>query len=351
MAGGGERTEKATGKRREQARGKGQVARSQEVTSTLLLLVGSAVLVAGSGHLAEVLGRNAGYLFRQAHVLAPSDSSALGELAAANLEVMLAALAPLLGAVLIAGVGGNVLQIGFRVTPEALTFKADKLNPVTGMKKFFQPNAFFELAKNLLKISAIGLLAWAVISRLVPSLTATPLLPLPEVVATGKSGFIKLYGVLLLFMAVLGVVDWFWQRHRHEKNIRMTKYEVRKELKDIEGDPQIKARIRGLQFEMARKRMLTDVPAADVVVTNPTHFAVALKYEPGQNAPVVIAKGQDHLAQTIKRIARDARVPVLENKPLARSLHSQVEVGETVPESLFQAVAEVLAYVYRLKKS
>ena len=109
----------------------------------------------------------------------------------------------------------------------------------------------------------------------------------PEVVATGKSGFIKLYGVLLLFMAILGVADWFWQRHRHEKNIRMTKYEVRKEMKDIEGDPQIKARVRGLQFEMARKRMLTDVPVADVVVTNPTHFAVALKYEPGQNAPVV----------------------------------------------------------------
>jgi flagellar biosynthetic protein FlhB len=264
---------------------------------------------------------------------------------------MLAALAPLLGAVLLAGVGGNVLQVGFRVTPKALAFRGEKLNPVTGMKKFFEPNAFFELVKNLLKIGVIGLLAWLVIARLVPGLVAAPLLPLPEVVAAGKAGFVRLMGALLLFLALLGVADWFWQRHRHEKNLRMTKYEVKKELKDVEGDPQIKARVRGLQFELARKRMLSDVPRADVVVTNPTHFAVALRYESGSSAPVVVAKGQDHLAQTIKRVAREARVPVIENKPLARSLHGQVEVGDSVPESLFQAVAEVLAYVYRLKKA
>jgi len=350
-AGAGERTEKATSKRKDQARGRGQVARSAEVTSALLLMAGMAVLVVGSGHLAEVLGRNARYLFSQAHVLGPANRIGVQELLASNLEVVIAAIAPLLAAVLVAGVGGNVLQVGFRVTPKALAFQTSKLNPITGMKKFFQPNAFFELGKNLFKISIIGLLAWMVISSLMGRLNATPLLPLHAVVAMGKASFVTLMSVLVFFMAVLGVADWFWQRHRHEKNIRMTKYEVKKEMKDVEGDPQIKARVRGLQYEMARKRMLADVPTADVVVTNPTHFAVALKYTQGNAAPVVVAKGQDHVAGVIRRVARESRVPVIENKPLARSLHREVDVGEAVPEGLFQAVAEVLAYVYRLKKS
>jgi flagellar biosynthetic protein FlhB len=350
-AGAGERTEQATSKRKEQARGRGQVARSAEVTSALLLIVGMSVLIGGSGHLAEVLGRNARFLFSQAHVLGPANRIGVEALLKANIEVILAALAPLLAAVLIAGVGGNVIQVGFRVTPKALEFKTSKLNPFTGMKKFFQPNAFFELIKNVFKIAVIGLLAWMVISSLMGRLNATPLLPLPAVVAEGKAGFVQLMAVLLFFMVILGAADWFWQQHRHEKNIRMTKYEVKKEMKDVEGDPQIKARVRGLQFEMARKRMLADVPTADVVVTNPTHFAVALKYQPGSPAPVVVAKGQDHVAQVIKRVAKEFRVPVIENKPLARSLHREVDVGDVVPEGLFQAVAEVLAYVYRLKKA
>jgi flagellar biosynthetic protein FlhB len=156
---------------------------------------------------------------------------------------------------------------------------------------------------------------------------------------------------LLLFMVVLGVIDWFWQKNRYEENLKMTRQEVKKENKDLEGDPQIKARVRALQFEMVRKRMLADVPTADVVVTNPTHFAVALKYTPGAAAPKVVAKGQDHVAQIIKKVARQARVPIIENRLLARSLHKQVEVGAGIPESLYQAVAEVLAYVYRLKRA
>ncbi len=353
MAGdsGAEKTERASGKRRDDARKKGQVAKSQEVSGAILLIVGMALLVGSSGHFARVLGRNTSYLLSQAHVLNIYNQFGVRELLSNNLEVLVMTLAPLFLGVLIAGIGSNVMQFGFQVNPGAMSFKTEKLNPVSGMKKFFKKQAFFELFKNLFKITIIALLATAVIRSMSQDLYSLSLLSLPGIISLGKVGFVKLMAVLLFFTAVLAVVDWFWQKHSYEESLKMTKQEVREESKDIEGDPQIKARIRGMQYEMGRKRMLADVPTADVVVTNPTHFAVALKYLPGSAAPMVVAKGQENVAQTIKKIARKARVPIIENKPLARSLFRQVEIGKAVPESLYQAVAEVLAYVYRLKKS
>jgi flagellar biosynthetic protein FlhB len=348
---GGERTEKATGRRREQARNKGQVAKSQEVSGAALLLVGMSVLVLSGGHFVRVLGRNTSYLLSESHILGPTNTWGVRELLSANLEVLAAALGPLLGAILIAGFAGNVIQVGFHASAEALAFKTEKLNPIEGMKKFFRKTMAFELLKNCLKIALIGLLAWWTIKGLMGQLVGTAVLPLPEVLAVGKSGFVTLMARLLAFMLILAVVDWAWQKYQHEENLKMSKYEVKQEHKEMEGDPQIKARIRGLQFEMARKRMLADIPKADVVITNPTHFAVALRYVPGAAAPIVVAKGADHLAAVIRRIARENRVPIIENKPVARALYRQVEVGKMIPESLFQAVAEVLAYVYRLKKA
>jgi flagellar biosynthetic protein FlhB len=349
--GGAERTEQATPKRREQARDRGQVARSNEVTSAVLLFAGITVLVAGSGHFSRVLGRNTTYLLSQAHTLMVSDRTAVGELVRGNVDILLTALAPLLLVVLIAGVAANVAQVGFHASTKSIAFRAEKLNPFTGMKRFVQKTTYFEMVKHFVKISIIGVLAWFTIGGLLDHILPIALLPLTEIVSVGRSDFVNLMVKLLLFMTLLAVIDWFWQRNRHEENLKMTRQEVKKENKDIEGDPQIKARVRGLQFEMARKRMLADVPVADVVVTNPTHFAVALKYVPGSSAPKVVAKGQDHVAQMIKKLARQARVPVIENKPLARALHKEVEIGGGIPESLYQAVAEVLAYVYRLKKS
>lgn len=348
---GAERTERATPKRREQARDRGQVARSTEVTSAILLMVGITVLVAGSGHFSKVLGRNTSYLLSQAHTLMPGNQFAIRELVAGNIEVLLTALAPLLLAVLVAAFGANVAQVGFHASTKAISFRAEKLNPITGMKRFVQKTTYFDMGKHFLKILVIGLLAWVTIRGMVGHLISSAMLPLQEIVSVGRADFVNLMVKLILFMGLLAVIDWFWQRNRHEENLKMTRQEVKKENKDIEGDPQIKARIRGLQYEMARKRMLADVPTADVVVTNPTHYAVALKYLPGAAAPRVVAKGKDHVAQMIKKLARSSRVPVIENKPLARALHKDVEVGGGIPESLFQAVAEVLAYVYRLKKA
>jgi len=347
----GERTEKATGKRRSEAREKGTVPKSTEVSSAAMLIVGIVLLVTTSGHFARVLGRNTTYLLSQAHLLRPTNMYGVRELMSSNMEILAAAVAPVVLGILVAAFYSNVLQFGFQFTSKAMQLQTDRLNPVSGMKKFFQPQAAFDAVKNLVKIGLISLLAYGTVKGLSDKLGAAALLPLPAVVAFGKAAFVKLMSKLLFFCVVLGVVDWVWQKYRYEENLKMSKYDVKQENKDYEGDPQIKARVRGLQYEMHRQRMIAAVPTADVVVTNPTHFAVALKYQPGAAAPVVVAKGQDHLAQIIKKIAREARVPVIENKPLARALYAQVDVGKIIPESLYQAVAEVLAYVYRLKKS
>jgi flagellar biosynthesis protein FlhB len=348
---GGEKTESATGKRREDARKKGQVAKSQEVSGAAILLVGMTVLIASGSHFIRVLGGNTRYLLSQAHILKPENQFGVRELLNANLENIVMALTPVLLAVLIAAFGSNVMQVGFQASAEAISFKADKLNPITGMKKFFRKTAFFDLLKNVFKIGIIALLGWAVIQGMAGQLAATSLIPVPDIVTVGKTSFAKLMAVLISFTLLIALIDWFWQKYQYEENLKMSKHEVKQEHKDIDGDPQLKARIRGLQFEMARKRMLADVPTADVVITNPTHFAIALKYIQGQPAPIVVAKGQDNIAQTIKEIARKARVPVLENKPLARALYKEVQIGKMIPESFYQVVAEVLAYVYRLKKA
>lgn len=347
----GERTETATGKRRQDARDKGTVARSAEVSSAVVLVAGMTLLVASSGFMARRLCESAGYMLGQAHILAPVNVYAAQELLSGSFWRVAAAMAPLLLGVLVASLWGNIAQFGFHFSSQALQIQLDRLNPVSGMQKFFKVTAAFEVAKNLVKIGLVSLLAWTTISGLMDSLVGTALLSLPGIVATGKAAFVKLVIKLLFFCAMLALIDWVWQKRRYEENLKMSKYEVKQEHKDYEGDPQIKARIRGMQYEAFRKRMIAAVPTADVVVTNPTHFAVALKYEAGSAAPKVVAKGQDHLAGIIRKLARESRVPVLENKPLARALYAQVEVGQYVPESLFQAVAEVLAYVYRLKRA
>jgi flagellar biosynthetic protein FlhB len=347
----GERTEKATGKRRDEARDKGTVAKSAEVSSAVVLIAGMTLLVASSGMMTRHLCESTGYMLGQAHILGPINVYAARELLSGSFWPIAVAMAPLLVGVVAASVWGNVAQFGFHISPRAMELQLDRLNPVSGMKKFFKATALFEVVKNVVKIGLVTLLAWTTINGMMESIVGTALLSLPAIVATGKVAFIKLVAKLLLFCAALALADWFWQKHQYEENLKMSKYEVKQEAKDYEGDPQIKARLRGLQYEMFRKRMMADVPTADVVITNPTHFAVALKYEAGSPAPKVVAKGQDNLAGIIRKLARDSRVPVLENKPLARALFAQVEVGQYVPESLFQAVAEVLAYVYRLKRS
>ena len=347
----GERTEKATPKRREKALEKGQVALSQEVNSAMVLLAGFSLLFLAARHMRHVLIDNARYLFSESHIFLLDDPYALVEMAAANMGVIAAALAPLMLGILVFGLLGNVLQVGWKVNLSAMAFRLENINPINGLKNLVGKRAAFDLLKNILKIALIVGLAWWTVRGLGEDMPGAAELSVEGLIALGIKSVAILSYRLLAFLALLAIVDWTFQKWQHEERLKMTRQELKEEHKDTEGDPQIKARIRAIQIEAMRKRMLADVPKADVVVTNPTHFAVALRYAPGDVAPRVVAKGADLLAATIKKIAREHRVPVIENKPLARALHKVVEVGAFIPDDLYQAVAEVLAYVYRLKRS
>ena len=353
MAGdsGGEKTEQATGKRREKALEEGQVAMSQEVNSAIVLLLAFSLLFVVYGFMARVLGENARYLFGQAHIFKIDDPFALVEIAKANFGIIIKALSPIMFTVLVAGFAANVLQVGWNVNVSAMAFRWSKLNPISGLKQLVGKKAAFEMVKNIFKIAIITSMGWVTVNGLLGEIIGTSLLSLGEATAVGRLTMMKLVYRMLALISVLAVADWAFQKWKHEEDLKMTKQEVKEEAKDLEGDPQIKARIRSMQMENLRRRMMGEVPTADVVVTNPTHFAVALKYVPGDPAPKVVAKGADHVARTIKEIARENRVPVIENKPLARALHKVVEIGAFIPDELYKAVAEVLAYVYRLRKS
>ncbi len=347
----GEKTEAATGKRREKALEEGQVAVSQEVNSLIVLLLAFSLLFVVGGFMSRLLGENSRYLFGQAHIFLLDNPYALVEIASANFALILKTLAPIMLTVMVAGVAANVLQVGWHVNISAMAFRWSKLNPVSGLKQIVSKKSAFELFKNVLKITIISTMGWLTINGVIGEVVGTSLLTLDGAAAVGKTMMMKLVYRMLALLALLAVADWTFQKWQHEEDLKMTKQEVKEEAKDLDGDPQIKARIRSMQLENLRRRMMADVPTADVVITNPTHFAVALKYMPGDPAPKVVAKGADHVARRIKEIARENRVPVIENKPLARALHKVVEIGHYIPDELYKAVAEILAYVYRLKKS
>ena len=351
-----EKTEDATPRRRQEAREQGQVALSTELVAAAsiacafgaLLLGGSALAGASGELLAHTLAGVGG--FGRLELTVPEGAAVLR--AAIEPVAMPVALVvvPLLAVSLLAA----YLQVGFRVTPKAITLDLAKLDPIKGLGRVASTKglvrALLALAKILAISAVVGVVAWGrtpALSRLAGSDVG------PALAAIG--GLLSRCAVAaLIAILALAALDWAWQRWQHEGELKMTKKELKEELRSSEGDPALKARIRQVQREMARRRMMADVPTATVVVTNPTHYAVALRYERPeegclQRAPTVVAKGVDHAAQRIKEVARGAGVVLYEDVPLARALHAQVEIGEEIPESLFQAVASVLAYVYRVQ--
>jgi flagellar biosynthetic protein FlhB len=250
-----------------------------------------------------------------------------------------------------AGVVSNLIQTrGLKISGHPLIPKFNKLNPIKGFSRIFSKNSVMELFKSLFKISVVTLISYFTIQGRWDEI------PLLMGFAVGKtlefmgSVAIEIMFKVLLFMIFLALVDYAFQRFTYLENLKMTKEEVKDERKETEGNPQIKQRIRTVQAEMAKRRMMSSVPEADVVVTNPTHLAIAIKYDREKySAPTVVAKGAGPIAQKIRDVARDNQVPIVENKPLARVLHKSVEIGQQIPDSLYKAVAEILAYVYRLK--
>lgn len=260
-------------------------------------------------------------------------------------------LAPLMATVIVLGLVSNVAQFGFLLSAETLSPKFSKLNPLEGLKRLFSRQAMAELLKSVLKIGLVGLVAFYTVKKEYYNLPSLIDLDVRGILTYGGGISFRILlntGMVILTLALL---DYAFQRWDYEKSLMMTKEEIKEESKQSEGNPQIKSRIRSLQREAARKRMMQAVPTADVIVTNPTHIAVAIKYEAGKmRAPVVVAKGTGFIAEKIKELARENRVPVMENKPLARAMYKMVNIGKEVPSDLYQAVAEVLAYVYKLKR-
>jgi len=344
-----DRTEKATPKHRKRAREKGQVARSPDLGGAVVLVVGVLTISLMGPQIAEAGASALRSVFSQ--IADPSramSASGLEDLMHSALSVVVLAVGPVAGACMAAGVLVNVAQVGLRPTPQALKPDFRRINPVSGLKNLLGPNAVFEALKAIAKVAVVGAVAAL---ALLPGLTA-----LAATVGVSPAALAVIAGHSALAVAeragfaylVVGVIDYAWKRHRHEKQLMMTKQQVKDEVRQYGVSAEVKAALRRRQVQMARARMMAAIPDADVVVTNPTHYAVALTYDGSRTAPEVVAKGKDLVAAQIRRIAEEHDVPVIADPPLARALHASVEIGQVIPEELYAAVARVLAFVYRL---
>jgi len=344
----GERTEAPTARRRSEARERGQVARSTDLGAALLLLGGMLCLRGFGPALMGTLDET----MRQYLSISGPD-------AAGRLEVMpimatgamsvLTAAGPIMLGLLVLALASNILQVGFLFSTHGLEPKLDKLNPLHGVRRILNLRTLVQLAINLLKLVLIGLVAcMSLRARMAEVLLALDVGGWQQAALLSK--VIYEIGVQLsLVLLVIGLIDFAWQHWRHEQDLRMTKEEVKEELRRMEGDPLIKQRRRRMQYVQLMQQVRKNVPRADVVVTNPTEIAVAIEYHAeSMRAPKVVAKGRDHLARKIREIAIAHGVPIVERKPLAQALYKTVEVGQEIPEQLYQAIAEVLAYVYQL---
>jgi flagellar biosynthetic protein FlhB len=346
---GQEKTEKATGRRRQKAREEGQVAKSQEIASVLVLLVGISVLYI-FGYLfypraLEILYRNLDF-----STVPHFDRKFCIALLNRTVVSFLILVLPVMGAVFLTAFAANMFQVGFQFSSKAITPKLEKFNVIKGFARLFSLKSLVELLKSIIKLLIIGTVAYFAVKGEISSLVKLHDAPVASIFIFVLKGMFKIFIWVILIMILVAASDYSYQKWQFEKDLRMTKQEVKEEYKETEGDPQIKSRIRSIQIQAARKRMMQRVPKADVVVTNPTHLAIAIQYDArAMEAPQVVAKGAGHVAERIKSIAAENRIPVVENKELARNLYRVIEVGEQIPSEFFKAVAELLAYVYKLK--
>ena len=348
--GTGEKTEPATPRRREEARRKGQVFKSTDLNAAVIMAAGAIAAYLLYPYIIQSL-----HDFTVLYLLERTTSEITiqyaNELLLEVLYLLGRMVLPIMAACFIAALLISYLQVGFVFSGEPLAPKLERLNPVQGFQRIFSKRALVELLKSLLKVVITGWIVYSVIRKyyyVFPRFVDMELGATLQVLAQIIFEMAMKVGV---FFVVIGILDYLYQWYEYEKSLKMSKYDVKQEYKEIEGDPQIKARQRQIQREVAMRRMMAEVPKADVIITNPTHFAVALRYEvDSMEAPMVIAKGQDFLAAKIKEIAAHHEIMIVENPLLARTLYYSVDIGQTVPEELYQAVAEVLAFVYRQKK-
>ena len=344
-----ERTEKATPRKRSEARKKGQVGKSREIPSVAVLLAGlSTLYVFGAymySHITSLMQDTFSMITNPNLNL--SESVTLGRIVVERFIVMVL---PLMAAVFLTALLSNVLQVGWLVSWEAITPKLSKLDPIKGMQKLFSKQTLMELFKSLAKLALVGFIAYLTVKGEMDRLPSLADMQVQAILSYILKIAFKIFIRVSMAMILLAVLDYAFQKWQFEQQLKMTKQEVKEEFKRAEGDPLVKSRIKSIQYEVAKRRMMQEVPKADVVVTNPVHLAIALRYESAEmNAPKVLAKGAGEIAERIKILAREHHIPIVENKELAQNLYKIVAIGNEVPSTLYQAVAEVLAYVYQLK--
>jgi flagellar biosynthetic protein FlhB len=344
----GDKTETPTPRRREEAREQGQIARSSDLTAAVLLL--------GFLMMLDVFGPGLVNTFRiiltelfSAASLSDLRTETIGPAILRAVSLAARAVAPLLIGAVVIGVVVNVLQVGIFISGKRLQPNMGLLNPLRGLERLFASEGLAHLVMNLLKFSLVATVAWHAVRDRMEQIVIVQQLGYMQAFGLG-SAIIYSVGIrIAIMLLVLALLDYGWQKFKTEREMRMTKQEIKEEMRRMEGDPKIKQRRRQIAIQLANQRLKKDVPTADVIVTNPTEFAVALKYDAAtMHAPKVIAKGQDLMAKRIREIAIEHGVPIIERKPLARALYKLAQVGQEIPEQFYSAVAEILAYVYEL---
>ncbi len=348
---GQEKTEVPTEKKRRESREEGQVAFSKELSSAALLAGIVLTLVATSPIILDAMRQLMSQIFRD---LAQSEELSIDSIFTLSGEIfyiILPAFAPFVAVIIFAGIFASVLQVGVLITFKAISPKFNKISPLTGLKRLFSSQSLADFLKSMAKLIIVGFVGYLTYIDKITELNGLSVSTPESILIYNFTVVAEVAGKIVLALVAIAIFDYFYQRWHHEQQLMMTKQEVKDETKQTEGDPQLKARIRQIQREMSNARMMQEVPKADAVIVNPTHFSVAILYDRDvMSAPEVIAKGADHLALRMRTVARENNVPILERPELARDLYANVEIGDDIPERFYKAIAEILAFVYRLRK-
>ncbi|HRE59975.1 MAG TPA: flagellar biosynthesis protein FlhB [Micropepsaceae bacterium] len=345
-----QKTEEPTQKRLADAAEKGEAPQSQDVVTFMMMASATLIVAVMAAPAASTFMRDFRAFLERPHAFSASGAGMM-ETVSAIATSLLTLMALPLGAMLVAAVLGHVIQNPPRLSAERLKWSPSRLSPMEGAKRIFGSHALVNFSKGIIKMVAVGAAGvftiWPDRARIAEAVTLSPEQIFPAI----SDLALNMLGAMLAVMAVFAALDWFFQRWSFMQRMRMSKQEIKEELRQSEGDPMVKAKLRQIRAEKSKKRMMAEVPKATVVIMNPTHFAVALRYEQGEmTAPVCVAKGVDALALRIRAVAEENGVPVVENPPLARALYSSVDIDDVIPPEQFKAVAQVIGYVYRLRR-
>ncbi|MGH4140933.1 fused FliR family export protein/FlhB family type III secretion system protein [Clostridium sp.] len=346
----GEKTEDATPKKKSDSKKKGQVAKSKELSSTITLLTTTFLLITLGAYLLDTLKGTLSVFLNSYLTLSVNENTFRSLLLLSTVKFGLLVL-PIMVPIMIMGVFASLIQSGFIFTGEPLKPDLKKLSIISGFKKIFSMRSLVDLVKNLAIVTTIGIVAYNFIKNNYMEIMNYGSLKIEAILGVFGALVIAIFIKISMIMLIISVIDFAYQKYKHNKELKMSMQEIKEEYKQQEGDPQLKSKIRQKQREMASSRMMQSVPDATVVITNPTHLAIAIKYEQGgEGAPIVVAKGADNVAIKIKEIASENDIPIIENKPLARLIYKELDIGSEIPADMYQAVAEILALVYKLKK-